>query len=220
MVIAYLRVSTDEQVRSGLGLDAQLEAIRRAVGEPAAVYRDEGESGARADRPGLLAALAALGKGDILAVAKRDRLARDVFLSAWIAKEVQRRGARVVSAAGEGTETDEPAAVLLRQIVDAFSEYERAQIRSRTRAALEQKRARGEKTGGAVPFGSALAQDGIHLEPEPAEQRVIELVQALRARRWTLRQIGAELEKRGIRTRRGRTEWHPQQIAGILKRAA
>jgi len=159
-VIAYLRVSTDDQVQSGLGLDAQLEAIEKAIGPPDVTFCDEGLSGSNPNRAGLLGALEALKSGDTLAVAKRDRLARDAFLSAWIEKETKKRGARVVSAAGEGTDNEDPASVLMRRMVDAFAEYERGLIASRTASALEQKRKRGEKTGGVVPLGYAV-EDGV-----------------------------------------------------------
>jgi DNA invertase Pin-like site-specific DNA recombinase len=105
--IAYLRVSTDEQAESGLGLDAQLESITKAFEAPDGVFRDEGYSGKDPNRPGLTEALEALRRGDVLVVAKRDRLARDTFLSLWLEKEVKRRGARIASAAGEGTDSDE-----------------------------------------------------------------------------------------------------------------
>ncbi len=219
-VIAYLRVSTGEQAESGLGLEAQLDAITKAAGTPAAVYRDEGYSGSNPKRPGLLEALEALSKGDTLAVAKRDRLARDTMLSLWIEKEAKRRGARVVSAAGEGTEGDGPAEILLRRMMDAFAEYERLIIGARTAAALQAKRRRGEKTGGDVPFGYLLGEDGKRLVEDADEQRVIALVLELRGQGWTLRQIGAELGRRGVRTKTGRTEWHPETVKGLLKRAA
>ena len=218
--IAYLRVSTDEQAQSGLGLDAQLDAITRAIGAPEAVYRDEGISGSKAGRPGLLDALGALKEGDVLAVAKRDRLARDMMLSAWIEKEAKKRKARILSAAGEGTENDDPASQLMRRIVDAFAEYERNLIGARTTAALEQKRRRGEKTGGDIPFGYVLGADGIHLEEDPDEQRVLSLICELREQGWTLRQIGAEMERRGITTKSGKTSWNPNTITKLLKRAA
>ena len=64
-------------------------------------------------RPVLLDAIAALGPGDILMVAKRDRLSRgDPFVTAMIEAAVQRAGARILSAAGEGTESDEPSSIL------------------------------------------------------------------------------------------------------------
>lgn len=218
--IAYVRVSTDEQANSGLGLEAQLEAIHKAVGRPEAVYRDEGLSGSNPKRPGLLAALEALHEGDALVVAKRDRLARDTFLSLWIEKEAKKRGARILSAAGEGTENDDPASVLMRSIVDAFAEYERNIIAARTAAALAQKKARGEKTGGDVPFGYRLAADGVHLERHDAEAEALEIITELRRRGYSLRAIAAELEARGVPTKKGKTQWQPRVISRILKRAA
>lgn len=219
-MIGYLRVSTDEQTNSGLGLEAQLEAVQKAAGGPVKVYRDEGYSGTNPKRPGLLSALEALEAGDTLLVAKRDRLARQMYLSAWIEKEVKRRGARIVSAAGEGTDSDDPAAVLMRQMIDAFAEYERNIIGVRTAAALAAKRRRGEKTGGDVPFGYRLAADGSHLVEDGDEQRVIELVRELRGQGWSLREIGAELARRGVRTKKGGAAWHPETVKGLLKRAA
>lgn len=218
--IAYLRVSTEEQANSGLGLDAQLSAICKAVGRPDAVFRDEGISGSSAKRPGLLAALEALSDGDTLVVAKRDRLARDTFLSLWVEKEAKRRGARILSAAGEGTENDDPASVLMRSIVDAFAEYERNIIAARTAAALAQKKARGEKTGGDVPFGYRLAEDGVHLERHEAEAEALEIITALRDRGYSLRAICAELEARGVHTKQGKAKWQPKVISRILDRAA
>jgi len=68
----------------------------------------------------------------------------------------------------------------MRRIVDAFAEYERLLIKARTRAALAVKRSRGERTGD-VPYGSQLAADGVHLEPLPAEQRMVTSVRKARA---------------------------------------
>ena len=219
-ILAYLRVSTDEQARSGLGMDAQLEAIEQAAGPPDAIYRDDGFSGSDTRRQGLLDALDALTEGDALVVAKRDRLARDVFFSAWIEKEAKKRRARIVSAAGEGTDNDEPASKLMRTIVDAFAEYERNLIGARTAAALQQKRRRGEKTGGGVPFGKQLAADGTHLVDDAEEQRILSLIVDLRDQGWSLRQIGAEMGRRGIPTKTGKVNWNPKTISALLRRVA
>lgn len=204
--VAYLRVSTDEQ---HLGPEAQRAAITAwATREGVSVVAwccDAGVSGAAAiaDRPELLAALAALrehGAG-VLAVAKRDRLARDVMAAAMIDRMVVDAGARVVSAAGEGTDSDDPSAVLMRRMVDAFAEYERALIAARTRAALAVKRSRGEAVSHA-PFGFR-AVAGV-LVADEAEQAVIAQVRAARARGLTVRAIAAELEAAGIVSRKGR----------------
>jgi len=213
-----LRVSTDEQATSGLGLDAQRAAIRKAFGEPDAVYADEGISGSNPRRPGLLGALESLKRGDVLAVAKRDRLARDTFLALWIEKECKKRGASVLSAAGEGNGND-PAAQLMRTLVAAFATYERQLIGARTAAALQAKRARGQKTGGDVPFGYHLEDDGTTLTADPDEQRVLSLIQRLRAEGESLRAISDHLAKRGYTNKKG-AAWHPQSIKRLLDRAA
>ena len=152
--LAYLRVSTDQQTDSGAGLEAQYEACRKAAGELAGVYRDAGVSGSTGldKRPALLEAIGVLNPGDVLLVAKRDRLGRDPLVVAMIESAVQRKGARIMSAAGEGTGSDSPSDILMRRIIDAFAEYERLIIGARTKAALRAKKARGERVGG-IPYG-------------------------------------------------------------------
>jgi DNA invertase Pin-like site-specific DNA recombinase len=190
-------------------LEAQRAAIAVAakrLGQPVAqVFEDAGISGAAPidQRPGLLAAVNALRKGDVLMVAKRDRLGRDVIAVALVERLVQRKGARIVSAAGEGTDTDDPSSMLLRRLVDCFGEYERAMIRARTKAALKAKRARGERAGN-VPFGYRVAEDGRTLLQDAREQQVIALARSLRAEGLTLRGVAAALRERQVVGRTGR----------------
>ena len=217
--IGYLRVSTDGQADSGAGLDAQRDAIalwcaREGV-SLASVHADEGVSGAAPleARTGLLAALGELASDDVLLVAKRDRLARDPILGAMVERMADRQGARVVSAAGEGTDDDGPTSVLMRRIVDAFAEYERLVIGARTRAALAAKRVRGERVG-AVPYGYRLAGDGVALIEDAAEQAVICEARKLRAAGLSLRAVAADLASRGFKPRGER--WHATQINRML----
>lgn len=215
-IIAYLRVSTDEQASSGLGLEAQLAAIR-AVAAPDAVFTDDGYSGSNLERPALHAALAALKKGDVFMVAKRDRLGRDVLLCCWIEKEAKKAGARIVSAAGEGTEDDDPSSILLRRMVDAFAEYELAMCKARTKAALAAKKARGERYG-QVPLGFNVDAAG-RLTVNEDEQRALDIIRELRGRGWTLQAICDELEQRGIRTKTGKVKWQPKTVANLAQAA-
>src|SRR5688572_7286611 len=157
--VAYRRVSTEEQRESGLGLDAQTTAIEQAARryglELRDTFTDAGISGALAieRRAGLTAALAALKRGDVLIVAKRDRIARDVMVVAVIEAAAKRKHARIVSAAGEGTDGDSPADALMRMLIDAFSVYERLVIGARTAAALAAKSRRGERVSRHAPYG-------------------------------------------------------------------
>jgi DNA invertase Pin-like site-specific DNA recombinase len=214
-VVCYLRVSTDEQANSGLGLEAQraaCEARARALGASSvSVFADEGVSGSTpvADRPGLAGALEALSKGGALVVAKRDRIARDYMVAGWVDLEVARKGARLVSAAGEGTDSDDPMSRVMRVIVDAFAQYERDMIRARTAAVLRAKRARGEAINAEIPFGFKVAcvevaEDGRErriLMPCPHERAAIERMRELRAQGLGYRRIAEQLSREGVRGR-------------------
>jgi DNA invertase Pin-like site-specific DNA recombinase len=206
--IGYRRVSTAEQAGVGLGLDAQNASITAAAQRlgltVADTFTDAALSGGLPleQRPGLLAALDALKRGDVLLVAKRDRLGRDVLNVAMFERLAERKGARVVSAAGEGTDADDPTSRLMRQIVDSFAEYERAVIRARTRAALAVKKARGERIGG-IPYGYRLAADGRMLEQDAGEQRVVGTIREKRQAGETCRAIADALNGMGFRSRTG-----------------
>ncbi len=231
--VAYLRVSTDEQAASGLGLDAQRHACELWAGREGCPvvgpFVDEMSGAAPlARRAGLLDALAALESGDVLIVAKRDRLGRDPIAVAMIESAAGRKSCRIISAAGEGTADDDPSSVLMRRMIDAFAEYERLIIKARTRAALAAKRRRGERTG-PTPFGMALVDDGrrsrkgnlpVSLVADPAESAVVAEVKALAAAGRSIRAIAAELDARGIRPKSGGPKWAPSSILGLIRRPA
>ena len=155
-------------------------------------------------RPALVGALGSLrthGAG-VLVAAKRDRLSRDVVLTAMVERAVGAAGARVVSAAGEGN-GDSPSDQFMRTVIDGAAQYERALIRARTKAALAAKSSKGERVGG-IPYGFKLAVDRVHLEEEVAEQSVIRQVRDLRAGGLSQRGIVAELAARGLVSRAGK----------------
>ncbi len=234
-VVIYLRVSTEEQAESKHGLNAQEDAARayaaRMGWTVVGVFTDAGVSGSEGleRRPALLDLIATLGKGDVLLVAKRDRIGRlDPLAMAMIESAVRRRGARIVSAAGEGTEDDDPSSILMRRMIDAFAEYERLIIGSRTKAALGAKRRRGEKTGGAIPYGLELGPDRTGpngtviktLVPCKAEQEVLALMRELRANGMALEAIAAEMTSRGIQRREGGVRWDHGYISRLLRQVA
>lgn len=219
--ILSARVSTEDQASSGLGIEAQIHACRlwaeRAGLAVVGPFVDEASGASGLDkRPGLLAAVARLEPGDTLLVAKRDRLGRDPLVIAMIEAAVSRAKARIVSAAGEGTESDEPSAVLMRRMVDAFAEYERLIIKARTKAALSAKKRRGERVG-QVPVGSQLAADGKTLEIDPGEQRALAQMREWRALGWTHRAIADELTRRGIPTKNGGPTWAHTTVGTLLR---
>ena len=222
-VTIYTRVSTDEQAASGLGLAAQMAACEsfatKAGHSITGVFTDAGVSGAAGleDRPGLMAAIAGLRRGDAIVIAKRCRLGRDQMAILMIEKAVSRKGATILSADGVGN-TDDPTGQLMKGIVDQFGIYERAMIRSRTKAALAAKRKAGQLAG-EVPFGWTVDAAGNLIEVAE-EQIVLGRIMACRAAGISLRKIAAILTEAGVATKKGGTVWVHTTIKSILERAA
>ena len=144
LFVTYLRVSTDRQSRSGLGLEAQRKAVADYVAGKGAIVAEyvETESGKRADRPQLACALAeAKQLGAVLLIAKLDRLARSV---AFIANLLE-SGVEIAAA-------DMPEANrFLLHVMAAVAEHEAQAISDRTRAALAAAKARGVALGWSLP---------------------------------------------------------------------
>jgi DNA invertase Pin-like site-specific DNA recombinase len=218
LAVGYVRVSKNRQELSPEAQRAALERWCLASGVVlVAVFEDRLCSVTPVGkRPGLDAALVELGTrgAGVLLVARRDRLARDPILTAVIERLLQDRGAVLRSAAGEGTDADDPTSILMRRILDAFAEYERLLIRYRTKCALGVKRSRGEALG-AVPYGRRRAVDGVHLEEDPDELAIAREARSLRAQGRSLRAVGEALDARGLRPRGGGT-WHPKTIVALL----
>lgn len=216
LCVAYLRVSTENQQ---LGPEAQRAQITDYASRHGltivAWYVDIGVGGATPVelRPGLTLAIADARKhrASIL-VAKRDRLARDAMLSAMIQRSLT-KGAQVISADGSGN-GDGPADQLMRTILDGMSEYERALIRSRTKAALKAKRARGERAGN-VPYGFDASPEG-KLSENAQEQAVIDKIRHLAASGLSMRSIVTALDALGVRSR-CETPLGLTQVARLLK---
>lgn len=223
--VAYLRVSTEQQAESGLGLEAQRASVVTAASRLGLtlgqVFVDAGTSGKLAieDRPVLLDAVSTLRRGDVLLVAKRDRLGRDVIAVALIERLVAKRGATVVSAAGEGTDSADPASLLMRRLIDSFAEYERLLIGARTKAALKAKSRRGERVSGIIPFGFRLGDDCKTLVSHADEQQTLALIRTLRASGASLRAVADQLNAAGSTTRTG-TAWRFEYVRNLVKEAA
>ena len=111
-----------------------------------------------------------------------------------------------------------PDAAWSREALDLARAYERAVIRSRTRAALAAKRSRGERIG-TLPYGYRLAADGLHLEAHDAEQAVVASVRQLAGEGLSQRAIVAHLAGRGVVGRKG-APLQQTQVARLLLRSA
>lgn len=223
-LLAYIRVSTDAQADSGAGLEAQMYACENYAKRHGLtihqIFRDEGITGAGLeDRHGLMEVLSDLKKGDVLLVAKRDRLARGDAMGA-IQMAVDKKKAKIISAAGEGTEgdKDDPMTYMMRGMTDLFSGFERLLIKSRTKAALQAMKRDGKRVG-HIPFGYQLAQDGIHLEESPEEQDILRQMSELRLSGLSIRDIANALNDRGA-FNRGQSKWNNASVHRVMKMAA
>jgi DNA invertase Pin-like site-specific DNA recombinase len=214
-IVAYLRVSTARQGASGLGLEAQRAAVlafAQAGGHSLVAEHVEVESGARADRPQLAAALAACRlRRATLVIAKLDRLARNV---AFIAN--------LMEGGVEFVVCDMPHAnKLTLHLIAAIAEYEREMISQRTRAALAAAKARGVRLGN--PRGAAalrsVCEDAARRSGAVRRDRAAERAAALSG---LLREISAEgvvgdrlvaveLNRRGVPAPGGGV-WYPEQV--------
>ena len=218
--VIYLRVSTDQQAQSGLGLEAQRQCCLSFIKEKGAQvleYADEGYSGAleMEKRPALLEALNILDKGDILLIAKRDRIGRDPIVNAMIERAVERKKARLISAGGDTNNDNDPSSILMRRMVDAFAEYERLIIGARTKAALGVKKKRNERVG-YIPYGFKLCDDNIHLEINEDEQKILSYIADMRKNGLSLRQMAINLNEVEYFNRKG-LPWNYVSVSRVEK---
>ncbi len=211
--VTYLRVSTERQGQSGLGLEAQRAAVAAHVLGRGEVVTEfvEVESGKWSDRPELARAQAKRA-GAVLLIAKLDRLARNV---AFIAN--------LLESGVEVTAADMPEANrFVLHIMAAVAEQEGRAISERTKAALAAAKARGVKLGWSIPERASeqrqAARKGAAVNKALAlahAENVLPVVEQIRAGGASLRQIAAELNARGIKTARG-GKWHATTVRNIL----
>jgi DNA invertase Pin-like site-specific DNA recombinase len=208
--VSYYRVSTERQGHSGLGLEAQQAAVRsyldggagQLVGEFTEI-----ESGHKNERPELAKALALCKKHKAtLLIARLDRLARNVhFISGLMETKVK----------FVACDMPEATPFMLHVYAAAAQEEVRA-ISARTRAALQAAKARGVRLGRNGAERLAPANKALAVE---RAKRLHPMLTDLIASGASLRQIAAELTKRGVGTPRG-GRWHPTTVGRLLNRLA
>lgn len=221
--VAYVRVDEPE------GEAAQRDAIeawagRRSV-EVAAWAVDVGVAGTTpiAERPGLVSAYRALveTRAGILVAANAARFSLDELVSWLIERAAWTQGATLYTADGSRppARSADPAddASYSRGALRLARAYEEVTLRVRVRAALAEKKARGERVG-TVPYGYRLASDGVHIEPDEAEQAVVATVRRLAGEGLSQRAIVARLAAGGVAGRTG-APLRQTQVAKILRSA-
>ena len=213
--VAYFRVSTDRQGKSGLGLEAQRDAVMNYLNGGRWTLVDEFtevESGKRNDRPELQRALAACKRQKAkLVIAKLDRLSRNLAFIATL-----------MDSGVEFVAVDNPHANKLTvHILAAVAQHEREIISARTSAALKAAKARGKRLGN--PKLSEARQHAVQARMEKADRYSANVLPVIREIQrggiQSLRGIARALAARGVPTARGGA-WTPVQVSDILRRSA
>ena len=220
-LIAYYRVSTDRQGRSGLGLEAQKERVDQlAVERGAEVIAEfvEVESGRKSDRPQLAAALAEARKRKaVVAVAKLDRLARDAELILRLSREAQANGmGGFLFCDLPDIDATTAAGRLILGVMGSVAEFESRRISERTRDALTAAKARGVKLGGIRPNTikeNASAKAKAQQEAEKLRGVLTPMIEA----KLPLRAISEALAGAGKTTKNGQP-LSPTQVKRLLER--
>lgn len=206
--LGYIRVSTEEQAQSGLGLEAQ-ERMLHAYSEAKGVSLDNvlvdaGYSGKDLNRPGIAKLLRRVRErrvGTVITL-KIDRLSRRVIDTLNIVETLRKHDTAIVFVQ-EAIDTTTAAGKAMLTVIAAFAEMERNYVSERTRAALAAKRARGERLGNPA-FGAL-----------PGEERVRQMARELRSQRLSFRAIASSLQDRGFLPRRAKT-WSPEMVRRLL----
>lgn len=207
-VIGYLRVSTEEQAMSGLGLADQRSVIategERRGWTDLEFISDDGFSAKNLSRPGIASALDLLRRGhaSVLVVAKLDRLSRSLLDFATLMDQAKRESWELV-VLDLAIDTTVPSGQLMANVMAAFAEYERQLIGARTSAALQQLKGQGTRLG----------------RPRDLAPTITTRIVNSRRSGMTLAAIAKELNTDGVRTARGGRAWYPSTVRAVLKSA-
>ncbi len=204
-MVGYVRVSTDDQADSGLGLAAQRVAVTAEAerrGWTLVAVHEDALSGKSLDRPGLAAALAAVDGGEAagIVVAKLDRLSRSLKDFADLMARAQSRGWNLV-ALDLGVDLSTPSGEFMAGVMASAAQWERRIIGQRTKDALAVKRAQGVRLGRPTVLAPTL---------------VARIRRAHRAGKgWSA--IARALNEEGVPTAHGGCRWYPSTVRAVYQ---
>ena len=227
IAIAYTRVSSQEQV-DGTSLKSQEDQIRAYCAMKSiklqAVLVDAAVSGVKplADRPAGRELVNALmtGQADSIIVCKLDRGFRSasdclINVELWEKKGIS---LHILNLGGQTIDTSTPTGKFFITVMAGAAELERNLIKERCNEGRKVRRAEGKRIG-EIPYGWKLAEDGKSLIESPEEQKALDLVRGMKNDGYTLRDIAAELNRRGYSAKKG-GKWTHGQVQSILRRVA
>jgi DNA invertase Pin-like site-specific DNA recombinase len=227
--VAYYRVSTEKQGRSGLGMEAQQASVAEYIARLGSSARliaafTERESGKRTDRPELAKALQRCrAHRAALIVAKLDRLARN---TSFLLSIVDGSGEAGVVFCDLPTLPPGPVGKFFVQLLASVAELEAGLISQRTKAALAAAKARGKKLGNPNPPGPTpgMEQRAAEMRIARADKRAADLLpvieQVRSAGATTLIEIAAEMRRLDVPTPSGKGTWHAATVSRLCSRAA
>ena len=217
-VIGYVRVSTDEQAKEGISLEAQEEKIRAYClvksWELLEVVKDEGVSAKNLERPGIKRVLEKVNKKeiDILVVFKLDRLTRSVKDLNFLIELFEKKGISLVSIS-ENLDATTATGRLMLNLLASVSQWEREVIGERTKTVMRYLK-ENNRVYSRPLFGFDVV-DG-KLIPNLQEQRVIEEMKQLREQGLSYNRIAEYLRQKGVPTKRG-GRWDASTVKKILQ---
>jgi DNA invertase Pin-like site-specific DNA recombinase len=207
MIYAYTRVSTIEQA-SGTSLDEQLNkakgvALMRGA-EIAEVFTDAGVSGSSAlrQRPAGSRLLDAVNAGDVIIVAKLDRIFRSAADALTMVEELKGKGVDlIVTDIGIDPVTQNGASKMFFGMMACVAEFERSRIKERQAEGLRAKREKSGFTGGKRPFGYQVQGTGkdAALVEDPIEQEALATIRRLRAEGHGYQRISDQIQASGLK---------------------
>jgi len=223
IALGYIRVSTDDQARDGVSLEAQEARIRAyAVAKGldlSDVLADEGMSGKNLKRPGLRELMRRCERGEVqhVVVAKMDRISRSTRHLLSLVEDLFIKREIELHSVSESIDTGTPHGRFLLTILGGLGQMERELIGERTRNALQYKRQNGQPTS-HPPFGFLSANGSRErMVPVPQEVAVIHCILERWRRGGSYSGIARELNAEGVATKRG-GRWHPSTVCSIVQR--
>lgn len=215
----YVRVSQERAARNGYGLGAQEDEVRRFAAYKGwtllEVYREEGVSGYRRDRPALdrLLAYAKAGGFSVAIFPSIDRAGRSVKDLIEIDQALRAAGVATVYLR-EGVDTSTASGQLFRNIMASLAEFEGKLIHERLAKGRRRKASEGGYVGGWIPYGYRKDDQGLVVQVQ-AEAQAVARIFGWRAEGRTLPWICLRLVEQGIPTRKGGS-WRPSTLRMIL----
>lgn len=225
--VAYIRVSTEEQVKHGQGLDIQEKEInnfcKSTKTELLNTFIDKGISGANdvSKRKGLNDLLLYCKDNEVhqVIVTKMDRLARDVYIQLWIEKELKIHDIQIISISEDNLNGDDYMTNAMRQMVAVFAELEKNRIADRLVSGRRNKAENGQKASGNCPFGYKYQYDSNGKNPivvvDDVQAAIVKNMFSMYLQGNSLQAIATRLNDDGTLNARG-NQWSKQAVKVIL----